>query len=200
MEVFSLIEFLSGLVISFLVGFASNYAWNRYHSSEVDKKNREFLNHFEGWWIEKINGQPDRIFSCAEFYYNEKAREYQYKGKNFYNDGRLYYKWQTYATQIDGRNERLLYIYQTYKEGIREQKWGFGISEYRIINKKCFFTDGFFMDSTKDNIGNRRDVTFARLEDIAIKINYKIPDYSDKSLGDFIRTVVQWEQDKGSVI
>lgn len=180
-------EILVGTIAS-LVAAIITYFFSNQRAKFIESR---LYGKFEGMWVERIENQPERIFSIATFGYDKKRRTYKYDGKNFNNDGSIYYKWNTVRIWHDRDTPRMLYIYEVV-ESLNPPKWkeGFGITNLDIKNKK--FINGFFMDA--DKLGKPKDLRMIRIEELAEKMFFDLGDRSDNRLCNFIRRIVEIEK------
>jgi len=143
---------------------------SKFFDNEADTK---ILNQLEGYWLELIFEQKDdnRIFSIGEFGYNQSTLEFEYNGKNYFQDGKKYYEWKSIKLVTDFRRNNLYYIYTIVSDKqMHQEKYGFGLVNLkRDLKNSWWMEKGYFLDAGDEK--NPKHHQIINLEEITKEIN-----------------------------
>ena len=184
----SVIGFFLGVLSSLLASFITQ-------RNRLNKENKLYKQ-LAGIWIERINQQPDRKFSIAQFRCDDFSKKFHYNGINFKNSGQIHYRWRTEKIFKDTDTDRILYIYSVSDKN-RPGKFreGFGVSYYEYEGEECKFTHGYFLDA--DHKDEPRDVKFIRADVLAKKVSYDLGNQSESVFSKFIERLSELEERTG---
>ncbi len=147
------------------------------------------LSHCEGYWLEEISGQDDRIYSIGHFKYDKHNQNYQYSGDNFCNNGEYFYSWRSISVELV--SDYFFYIYQTcLKEKYHEPRHGFGLTNLQPHNgdsNQLIFLDGYFVDTGKKP--ELKTIIFYDLDKVIEKLGIKKS--RDENLREFHSRIVK---------